>query len=144
MDIVQWIGFFISVLAILYLMIRQGRDVAERNRDPEAYRRRESEEARRMREMLKTLDIDLEEEEEEEEEFKLEEPVRKAPPKVARKPVRQQVVVHPSPVQETRTHIPRVKLLLKRTHSPQDMIVLREVVGPPKAARRIFHHESWN
>lgn len=142
MDIVQWIGFFISVLAILYLMIRQGRDIAERNRDPEGYRRRESEETRRMREMLKTLDIDLEEEEEEFEPEPL--PVRKAPPKVARKPIRQQVVVHPSPVQETRTHIPRVKLLLKRTSSPQDMIVLREIVGPPKAARRIFHHESWS
>lgn len=143
MDISQWVGFIISVLALLYLIFRGGRSAVYQQKHPEEYAKMQFEEERRLKELLHNLDIDIEEEEE---------PVpRYLPPPPIRPPQRKQEfarrsVKAPKPVvllHETQGHVTRVHKLLKRTQSPQDMILLREIIGPPKCVQSIRHHEYW-
>lgn len=130
MTLVEWIGFLISMLALIFLTMGP-----KRAPQPERNLTREQERARRMqdRHLRKMLGLPLETEEEQEEEE--ERVVRKAIPRR----VESRVLPKPKasvPAAPTVRHKPvaksRGQLLIKRQHSLKDAVVLREILGPPK------------
>lgn len=143
MDISEWIGFLISALAIAYLFLRQVSDLFFRVKHPEEYKKREMEEAKRLDDLWRTLEAD----DEEENLPQLPKPVKPPPPRTLPKPsLAPKKVVHAEKVRYGhRTYSPqRVASLLTHLRSPKDIIVLKEVLGPPRAAVPIRHHESWD
>lgn len=72
MDIIQFIGFLITLVIMLFLFMRQTFDAWKRKNHPEEYAKEEKEREHSMRQMLKTMNIDLEDEEEEEYEVEYE------------------------------------------------------------------------
>ncbi len=68
MDIVQFIGFLISVLAIMVIMGRKSRNERQRRQHPEQYMEKERKQKELLKQVMHDLGMDVEKEEEEEEE----------------------------------------------------------------------------
>lgn len=56
MDISQWIGFFILLLAMIFSVIRKVYESIDRRRNPEKYREQEAEQERLLKELFGMLD----------------------------------------------------------------------------------------
>lgn len=155
MDVVQWIGFFISVMAMFFLLSR-GKQQRHAEENPEAIEQARRDKEKHLRRMLKSLDIDVEDDEEEKIPAK---PSRRSPQVNTIAPV----VKPPMPTVNARIEssqpakrksqrkvaivqqrgASRGKKLLQHIHSPKDMIILRELIGPPKGSQPIISHEYW-
>lgn len=81
MDLIEFIGFVISILALLVIATRRASEERRRRRDPEAYEKEQEERRKALRQSLREMHIDLDDEEEEEgnDEF-LQEEKRNLPP----------------------------------------------------------------
>lgn len=138
MDIIQWIGFFISVMALFFLLTRNLKEVRQQQANPEEYQKKQRAKEMQLKKMLKTLDIDVEEE-------KILQPVIKKPVIVTpksygmepiRKPQKEAAIIQP-------VKPSRGKKLIAKIQSPKEMIVLREMIGPPKSLKPVPFHEYW-
>lgn len=129
MTLVEWIGFLVSMLALIFLTMGP-----KRSRQPEPTLTKEQARARRMQErhLRKVLGLseEVEEEAEEEEVREVRQryvPVRRVPS--SEKP-------RPKPVQQAVPHIKVEKSrgygLIKRQRTLKDAVLLREILGPPK------------
>lgn len=66
MDIAEWLGFFISIAAVLFLLIRFGREDAKRRRNPTEYERVQQSKQEQLKKILKSLHIETGQEEKQE------------------------------------------------------------------------------
>lgn len=64
MDISEWLGFIISMLALLILFLRRGREGLQRKANPEEYEEKKKQHET-LKGFLKSLDMDIDEDEEE-------------------------------------------------------------------------------
>ena len=63
MDISQWIGLFILLLAMVVSVVRKIYETFDRQRNPEKYRKAREEQERLLRELFGDMDMQLEDEE---------------------------------------------------------------------------------
>lgn len=139
MDFASWIGFIISVLALLYLFLKPSMESRERKKNPQEYDRRKREDERRLKELMHPFDLDVEEEE-----LEIRPIVQKKvkPPKPPVKPTKATESIHI--YHPTKNMAPQINRMRKMLKHPKNAILLREILGPPKAAQSIRHHESWD
>lgn len=90
MDLIEFIGFVITILALLVIATRRTMEERRRRRDPEAYEKEQEEQRKALRQTLREMHIDLEDEDEEEEEE--EEPTSPPPVQNIPKPRTQRIV----------------------------------------------------
>lgn len=163
MNLIEFIGFIISFLAFLYLMFRRVfEDISRNSRSPEELRRKtEMKQEQKLKEFLKSLEVDMEETEDYGEEPT---PVRSLPspippPKPALKPApvpfqiksysekkeefhQPNIVSHrfqknehdPYKIQ-SRDEVATLKALLNRPQK-QKLVIYKEIMDPPKSIYR--------
>lgn len=151
MDITQWIGFFISVMALLFLLTRNIKEVRQQRTHPEEYKKKQREQEHQLKKMLKDFDIDVEDEEEEQIILK-EQHVPKLPKMpVIIAPKTQAIKIENVQTSRRKTQVAKIiysgpskgQQILSRLHSPKEIIVLQELIGPPKSVKPISYHEYW-
>ena len=74
MDIVQVIGFLISLLVLFFFMVKSIREERYRRQHPEEYRKEKEEQTKKLKEFLRSLEVDMEDQDQ----FKA--PAKPAPP----------------------------------------------------------------
>lgn len=140
MDFIEVIGFLIGIIAMFFIWINKMRDERLRKNNPEAWRENEARKKHDLKQLLRSMDIDLVDEEEEEKVHYVH-PVRQvAPPQSKPKPKPQPVVNTPvpnlKPIQVPRvindTYSP-IKVLFKDKESLRKAILMREVISAPRA-----------
>lgn len=136
MNLLDLIGFIFSLLLFLYLSLRRvkGKTQAQIDQEEEEYK-----------EFLKTIGVEPEEEELKPLPQKIEKPVKaKKPPKppktqppattVARfesfVPAQGDAPVYETQIKESSSKVDKI---INNTRSLKDMVILKEVLGPPKA-----------
>lgn len=162
MTFIEFIGFIITMAAMVFIFVRQAWENYRRRHYPQEY----AEEVRRkddaLKKLLKSMDIEIEEEEDEEEE----EPPRRRPQKKMPPPVSPQLFTKKPTVTAQQQRIntelqfkeysstkvdlsqelfqkdayalnkvdapPRSRGILSSLRSPKDMLVIKEILGPPR------------
>lgn len=158
MDITEIIGFLISLGFLLFLFLKQGWDASARKKHPEEYAKKQREKEKRLKEFMKSMDIQVEEDDDELEEEKM-------TPKAKiqeRSQMRQRSAgniskrldsLTPLSMTSRRQEKYEVKLstrrivytatkempsrgynLIKMQHSFQDIILLNEIIGAPRGS----------
>ncbi len=61
MNLIEFIGFIITMIAMFAILVRRSMEERKRRKDPEAYEREEEEREKALREFLRNLDVDVEE-----------------------------------------------------------------------------------
>lgn len=124
MSITEFIGFLITIVAMFGIIISRALEARKRRRDPEAYEREIEEKEEKLREFLKTLNVDFPEK-------------KKAPPP----PPKGKKIVPPQPVQEKsleeaptdeayeikKARPSRLKNMVK---DPRQLIIFKEIMTP--------------
>lgn len=153
MTFIEFIGFIISISAMVFLFARQTWENYRRRKYPEQYAEEVRKKDDALKELLKSMNIEVEEEEEIEDEDDYVEPVRRPPPPPP-KPI--QLKQAPQPKKETerlfqeyssgkmdlsdkgayalgKVNQPsRGKALITQFPSTRDLFVIREILGPPR------------
>lgn len=158
MEISEIIGMLISIAAILFLVIRPLWLARQEKAHPQEYAEAKRKKERHLKKLMKSLDIDIDveddEEDVEEEEVAQKKPLKRG----AEKPgyVHEQQTIASTPTlfktpKRTTQALPRNKQtdvyqakqslrkgsrgsdLIHRLKSKKDMIILREIIGPPKS-----------
>ncbi len=151
MNFTEFIGFIITLLAFFLLVGKQARDERKRRQNPELYEEEQMKQQEAVKELLKSLNIEVDSEmlppQEEEvpppppEEIKP--PVKKPPvprrlAEFDRKDVYKDPYAmknqfkHEKPYQLKEIQQKHIKKLVKKSGSLKDAIVLKEILGPPK------------
>jgi hypothetical protein len=145
MDVTQWIGFFISILALLYLFLRPALDKVEQRRNPEELDKRRKAEELHLKQLMHSLGVDSDDEDDDELEPTVIHKKRFVqPPQFKKAPSVKVKPAQPSAYHEQKVVTTQAMRLLERLHSPKDAILLREILGPPKSTMNIRHHEYWD
>lgn len=135
MNIHDFVGLIVTVFVLLFVLFRNIREVVRQNKSPEE-EHIEREKSRRVRKILKDLDLDDEDDEEEEEEFlhhthayqpPAPKPIAKPRPVVqqTKKPVKYEIF-------QKKLILSRGSVILNKLSTPQEMMVIHEIIGPPK------------
>jgi len=165
---IEFLGFIISLAAMIVLFLRKVFEERRRAKNPEEYHREQDEKERRLREFLSGLQDDMhktkdfrkvredEEEEDEEDEWKEKKyipPVVPTPPKQVFKPKYEYKAEKLSQTKQSehyylhRSHDAydlaemdvnpsRASEVVSRLGSKKDMVILHELLSPPKSLRR--------
>lgn len=144
MDLIQLIGFLISVLAVFVLVTKKIRDERHRKQHPEEFAREEEEKEERLRAFLKSLDVEMEEQKN----YSPPPPPREKPPvprviKRIKSEVEERLdMIKPLPHQKTQhtMHYPgalieppgRGKYLIERLPSKKLLMLIPEIISKPK------------
>lgn len=148
MDITELIGFLVSLFFLLFLFIKQGWDASARKKHPEEYARKQREKEMRLKEFMKSMDIQVDEDEEDEEQsisqIKRSQKNRQPPANHSAR----LISISPRPEKRVIKHVPllpvytatkeepsRASRLIKAQHSMKDVIVLNEIMGAPRGSR---------
>jgi len=122
-DISEIVGFIVSIAAILYLFLRPVWDLIFQRKHPEEYAQRQQEKERRLQQLLGNVPVIYEEEEE---------PPAVKPPRPIPRPKQQEKSALAPAYANPKAKRSRGALLMRK-HSMKEAIVLREILGPPKA-----------
>jgi len=167
MDITEWIGFIISVFAILFLLIRTHKHDKRMSQNPEEYARRQRERDRELRKLLNIEDKEEEEDDLDEDFDEVEEKNDQRYENVL--PVVPQTIINlktttnitpprPGPIRR----LDQIKYKISKSSqaafiiqdapskghkitkkvSSKEMIVMREIIGPPKSSLARIH-DYW-
>lgn len=141
MSLIDVIGFLIGLAAVTFLFIQRIREERRRRRDPEAWQQKERKRQHDLKQLLKSMDIELEEEEEVEEEEQEEirrpsktstaPPLRPLPPKELSSPPPTTYIPHHFKV----IPLNALQEMFKDTNSITKAIIIREVLSDPRAIR---------
>lgn len=163
MDPSEWMGFFISLLAFLVLIVNMARKERARQRDPESYSEIEKEKERRLREFFedplreRSSQGNNEEDEDEEQEDWYVEPLPPPLPVVKSQPTSPLPASPPLPkhiLQDKHSYVSqhylrmtayhqlseeadssRLNTLIESLPSKKTLIILHEVLEPPISLR---------
>lgn len=131
MDWSQVIGFIISVLALAFLILRNAWQERSRQQNPEEYARNEKNREKRLKDLLRTMDIEIEDEEEEEPQTPPQpppRPIQKPAPRFSQQPIKipptKKTAAENYPGIVTRRS--RGKKMLQNI-SPKEMVILSEL-----------------
>jgi hypothetical protein len=141
MSFIEFLGFIISILAMVFLFVRKTMENRRRRLHPEEFEKEHEEEERAVEELLASLNIHLEPQ-----------PQHKSPPPPPAKlsPIKMQKIkettqaVTPSNKFTFQLHeyhsiqkrsSSRGYRLVHQVGSPQDIIVFHEILGPPKGLK---------
>lgn len=150
MSAVEWLGFFISAFFVFFLVGKAIYDAVQNEQNPSKYKAQQEEAERRFKAFLRgesaSPNVDrvlreiVEDDEDEEEDRRPRRmaPARKAAP-VQRVPFKQPTQVAPQntkllPTVEARGNS-RAKNLVLQQSSPTNIVILSEILGPPKGMR---------
>lgn len=156
MDITEILGFLISLGAFLFVLIYPIWNERQRRKHPEEYEAAQQRKEKRLKTLLKSIDMKVPDEEESDEIIEVERIAPSSSSKKTHIQPRSQVFRHLQPTFIAPTpekydlgprlqkksmvygvtgqdEISRGRLLLEQQHSIQDVMILREIIGPPKS-----------
>lgn len=171
----EFIGFIISILAMVFLLMRNAKEM-KKQRDPEVYKKEKRVKDKQLKNLLRTLNVNLDDEDDDEE-F-TEKKARKEryvsnnkssgnyaqTTKLQHAPIMPVMPVISTPntaavrienaapmLRASQKNVARIVLtkpsrgnvLLKSFKSKKDMIIIRELISPPKSAQTTSFHEYW-
>lgn len=137
MSFIEFIGFIMTMAAMVAILAKKSWEERDRQKNPEKYRKRENRREQDLKKMLKSLDIDIEEDEE------------PAPPpklKLAIKPLEKRKLQEKRFIKEQKfEHDPyaivfrykrcRGAAIIQGLRSKKEMMILHEILSKPKALR---------
>lgn len=147
------IGLIISILALLFLFLRQVWDARERREHPQEYQKKQKEREKRLKQLMKTLDIEVEEDEEESVSLPRKEKPRESAQASQKPSLQLPKAPYIRPIQPVtqqrldvqRKHVPRsivyvgrkepesrAARLIKQQRTLKDAVLLSEIIGLPK------------
>jgi hypothetical protein len=147
MNLVEFIGFVVSLVALFFLFFKQVYEDLYRKRHPEKAAAREREKHARMRALLKTINPEAEEDELEDELPRTFPratppplPQRKPspPPKPMEKRKKSYVEAHSHEdayMVQSKVSISRAYKIVQGLQSPRNMVLFQEILSPPLALR---------
>ncbi len=145
MNFIEFIGFFITMVAFFLLMVKQAMDQRKRRASPE-YTEEEEQEEENLEQLLKSMDIDLQEEAPK---IKNKKKISQTPPPPL---IEEQTTVqapkeklfkdyyalkdiHKNAYAQKVTKQPsRAKKMIRGKFSMREAMILREILGPPKSS----------
>jgi hypothetical protein len=147
MTFIEFIGFIITISAMVFLFARQTWENYRRRKYPEAYAEEVRKKDDALKELLKSMNIEVEEEEEIEDDY--EEPVRRPlptpppPPKPLQKkapePLFHEYHSEKMDLSDKGAYAlvkisrpSRGKTLINHFPSKRELFVIREILGPPR------------
>lgn len=144
MSLIEFIGFVISLAALIFLFFRKVSEERYRREHPKEFEEQEKQKEQAMKEWLKKMNIEVDEDEEEEEEEEEEIPIPKPQPKKminkqpppplpskAFKRYANDSVYEVSRLESSS----RGNTLIKGLKSRRDMIIYKELLSKPLAIR---------
>lgn len=167
MTIPEFIGFLITLFALAFLFLKQLWDARERRKNPEKYEKKQLETEKRLKQFMKSLNIETHDDDDDEERKlalaisrKLKPPQTKntnsnAHQKQSRRPPSSPAAgVAPAPVTRHRLDALNLQMkakgviysaskeqnsvaakLIQQQKSMKDVILLREIIGPPRSVQ---------
>lgn len=147
MNLIEFIGFIISMVALFVLMYKQGKETKRRKEHPEEFSEEQLEEEAALQELLQTLNIQQKPEQappiinpqivKRANEIRVPRVQEEEIPQTPIKPAKSQSKKFIDPYKKSyisQTKLPPKKNLLKSI-SLQDAVILSTLLGPPKSTK---------
>ena len=133
MEFIEFLGFIITMIAMVFLLARRAREEKRRRANPEAYEQEESEKEEELRDFLRSLDPNLE----------LYPPKPPPPPpKVAPPPpptpkpvIKSEPVITPSQIEADHAYDITKKTRKRLFKDPRSLVIYKEILDKPKGLR---------
>lgn len=132
MSFIEFLGFIIAMISMIFLFVRKVREDRRRRLHPEEFAHEHEEEDRAVKELLDSLNVRLEEPKKSklaQTKLKRANPPEKQISTPPLKPVQQLNLSYHAIPKDT---ISRAQRLIRQGGTPKNFIIYHEILGPPK------------
>jgi hypothetical protein len=139
----EFVGFLITIVALLFLFLKSSWEEKKRRQNPDKYVEEEKKRKRHLRKLLKEINIETDVDDKEDR-FVIPSPVvsshNMTPPHIPgpKIPSSPKSMITTQNFVSSNYHViqkdvpSRGAILFRHLKSPQEMVILREILGPPK------------